>query len=997
MNLVSLISVVDCGLQAQAQADSKMALSATLMSRYELLDKLGEGSRSIIYLAKDNETGNHLACKELCYRSWDLSELNLLEHEIMVNRALVHPNIMRYQYILNDKDNYRYYLLMDYFSKSSLGYQLVKRKETQARFKESTVWSLLAQLCDVLMYLHSVDKRHSTDLSIVLLRDFRPSNFFLSSRGVIQIKSLRYLKPLEFGSVEAEPFVGKIPQLLMPYLAPEVLQGNYYSVSSDIWSLGCFLYEICTFQTLVTGRTPDDVLHALASIRHPIVLDHYSQDLSRAINLMLQPNPQDRITLKQLYSYPQLKSASDKYKVYITHTRKPIGDTVSSMCLCKCGGDGYSCCINARRKNGLSDTYVSRKDFKIETITPSNLWQQETFSRCTKRHKAKDEFEVTYVNQHMGDEGIKYERLEADTLALEDRLGYTPNATGVVFTQPAIQATNPNNKYRPPSDTVKESYFATHGRYPKGVVNRLVYSNENSRVEGDCVLQTQFELVEKVTEEQYPNGSPCDVRNMAQGNLAGRTMLNTTIGGQGNMTMMGGFLGAVDVDEIFKDDAVETQDRACSPIVISVHSPSYTRTELDSLMTNDGVTRHTKKHRNEFGDTISSCWQPSLKSNVSSVRTLDLDERVRSLNAPSTPNYRLRDSSYDMYPTLDSKGSTEGPLYANSISPPKKHSSTIGNKYSSKFNNHVIPSSYTASFYDPKMLSAKKALVFEEFSSDEEEQYGHTLQETVTYRRSPPASLYEEPLRLDYYRHPVQVPITYNRGDPVPYINVLKSTQSTSRAVGPSKVEKPKKQRKSKEPARKPVVPFTDDYSVNRVQTPDQTMAAVSHCDSVRDAEGDNSPALISIYSRWSSPSTTPQLPPSEPCIYEHYHASYVPRTRLEPPKTVQVPLPGEYTHYAFSTDKIEKIPKPLKGEHITHEPEPTSDLALSKSNSTRVYERHFLPHEKYVSKYDLQKTHPVIFSTSNSAANRISRGAESLRNTLSTDRGVGSSSLIVQ
>lgn len=98
----------------------------------------------------------------------------------------------------------------------------------------------------------------------------------------------------------------------------------------------------------------------------------------------------------------------------------------------------------------------------------------------------------------------------------------------------------------------------------------------------------------------------------------------------------------MNVDEIFKGEEVETQDRACSPIIVSVHSPNYTRTELDSLMTNDGVTRHTRKHRNEFGDTISTCWQPSLKSNISSVRTLDLDEKVASINMPSTPNHRLR-------------------------------------------------------------------------------------------------------------------------------------------------------------------------------------------------------------------------------------------------------------------------------------------------------------------------------------------------------------------
>lgn len=970
-----------------------MTRLATLMSRYQLLSKLGKGSRSTIYLAQDNETGNYLACKELCYRDWDSSELSLLEHEIMVNRALVHPNIMRYQYILNDKENCRYYLLMSYFSKSDLGYQLVKRKETHARFKEATIWTLMAQLYDVLLYLHSVDKRHSTDISIALLRDFRPSNFFLSSRGIIQIKSLKHLKLLEFGSVEAEPFVSKPPPLLVPYLAPDVLQGNYYSASSDIWSLGCLLYELCTFQAFVTGRTPNDVLQALAGARRSIVLDHYSQSLSHVLSLMLQPNSRDRITLKQLGSFPQLKSAWEQYKAYITHTRKPVGDPIPLLFHCKCGGDGHSCCLDARRKNGLPDTYISRRDLQSDAVTPANLWQQSTSSRllASKRHKSNGEFEVVHVNQRAEDEdGIKYERLESDALALEDRLGYTPNATGVVFTQPAIQAIDLNSTRQSPSNTTKESYFATHGRYPKGVVNRLVYSNENSRMEGGGALQTQFELVEKVIEDSPSIRNPSSAKYIEYGNFAGRTMLNTTIGGQGNMTMMGGVLGPVNVDEIFKGEEVETQDRACSPIIVSVHSPNYTRTELDSLMTNDGVTRHTRKHRNEFGDTISTCWQPSLKSNISSVRTLDLDEKVASINMPSTPNHRLRDNSYDIYPTLNSSGGMAESLYANSLSPPKKNKTSINDSHDSKITSHIFSPSYKASFYDPKMLSTPKA--FEAFSSDEEGQHSDVPQEVINYRRSPPASLYEEPLRLDYHRHPVQVPIVYTTDDTVSYIDILKSTQSTTRAVGSNKPEKLKKQKKSKEPTQPPVISFEDDCSVGRLPTPDRTMIKVSHRDSIREQENDDH--LISAYSRWSSPSITPQ-PPAAPCTYEHYHASYVPRNKLTPPKTIQVPLPGDYTHYAFSSDKIEKSSALAKDIHGAHKPTSTNNLALSRNSTAHVYETHFLPHERYVSKHELQRTHPVTFSMLNTTTNGTRSGAEGLRNTLSTDRGVGSSSQV--
>ena len=111
-----------------------------------------------------------------------------------------------------------------------------KKKHEGTHFTEDEIMHWFVQICLALKYIHGLR---------ILHRDIKASNIFLTGTNCIKLGDFGISKVLQ-GTLEAAMTVVGTPY----YMSPEVYQGKPYTLKSDVWSLGCLLYELCTFEVI---------------------------------------------------------------------------------------------------------------------------------------------------------------------------------------------------------------------------------------------------------------------------------------------------------------------------------------------------------------------------------------------------------------------------------------------------------------------------------------------------------------------------------------------------------------------------------------------------------------------------------------------------------------------------------------------------------------------------------------------------------------------------
>eukprot|EP00425_Heterocapsa_triquetra_P040341 CAMPEP_0195072640 /NCGR_PEP_ID=MMETSP0448-20130528/16180_1 /TAXON_ID=66468 /ORGANISM="Heterocapsa triquestra, Strain CCMP 448" /LENGTH=206 /DNA_ID=CAMNT_0040104657 /DNA_START=25 /DNA_END=642 /DNA_ORIENTATION=+ len=181
-----------------------------------LVRKLGGESREI---AKTID----LTCLSAKERETALQEVSLL-------RRLDHPNIVEY------RDNFfmvdTLVIIMQYCEGGDLQTFIKERQKRKDRILEKKIMSYFVQVLQALQYIHG---------ERILHRDLKTSNLFLmKSMQVVKLGDFGISRVLE-GSIEAAITVVGTPY----YMSPEVCENKPYTFKSDVWSLGCVLYELC--------------------------------------------------------------------------------------------------------------------------------------------------------------------------------------------------------------------------------------------------------------------------------------------------------------------------------------------------------------------------------------------------------------------------------------------------------------------------------------------------------------------------------------------------------------------------------------------------------------------------------------------------------------------------------------------------------------------------------------------------------------------------------
>eukprot|EP00002_Diphylleia_rotans_P016406 TRINITY_DN3191_c0_g1_i2.p1 TRINITY_DN3191_c0_g1~~TRINITY_DN3191_c0_g1_i2.p1 ORF type:complete len:994 (-),score=170.42 TRINITY_DN3191_c0_g1_i2:482-3463(-) len=264
---------------------------AETVSKYEALKALGKGAFGVVSLMRNKETKSLCVVKRMHLQEETVEEIQAIKAEVELLSTLKHPNIVGYQEVYIDPtDRNAICIVMDFCDGGDLDKRIKHAVELNYRFDENQIMSWFTQLVMALDYLHR---------RTIIHRDLKGQNVFLMKNGMIKLGDFGVSKIMG-PSAMAKTMVGT-PY----YLSPEIIKGDGYDFKSDIWSLGCILYELCTLNRPFDG---DNMFHLMANIQKGEykAMDpmYYSTPLHDLVTSLLQLNPTMRPSSSDILSSP---------------------------------------------------------------------------------------------------------------------------------------------------------------------------------------------------------------------------------------------------------------------------------------------------------------------------------------------------------------------------------------------------------------------------------------------------------------------------------------------------------------------------------------------------------------------------------------------------------------------------------------------------------------------------------------------------------------------
>ncbi|KAG8504422.1 Serine/threonine-protein kinase Nek2 [Galemys pyrenaicus] len=264
---------------------------------YEVLHTIGAGSYGRCQKVRRRSDGKVLVWKELDYGSMTEAEKQMLVSEVNLLRELKHPNIVRYYDRIIDRTNTTLYIVMEYCEGGDLASVIAKRTKERQYLEEEFVLRVMTQLTLALRECH----RRSDSGHTVLHRDLKPANVFLDAKQNVKLGDFGLARILNHDTSFAKTFVGT-PY----YMSPEQMSRMSYNEKSDIWSLGCLLYELCALMPPFTAFNQKELAGKIREGKFRRIPYRYSDELNGIITRMLSLKDYHRPSVEEILESPLL-------------------------------------------------------------------------------------------------------------------------------------------------------------------------------------------------------------------------------------------------------------------------------------------------------------------------------------------------------------------------------------------------------------------------------------------------------------------------------------------------------------------------------------------------------------------------------------------------------------------------------------------------------------------------------------------------------------------
>lgn len=214
---------------------------------FEKIDKIGQGTYSNVYKARDSTSGDIVALKKVRFDNLEPESVRFMAREILILRRLDHPNVIKLEGLVTSRMSCSLYLVFKYMEHDLAGLAA----SPDIKFTEPQVKCYMHQLLSGLEHCHTRG---------VLHRDIKGSNLLLDNTGTLKIADFGLAS--FFDPNHKQPMTSRVVTLW--YRPPELLLGaTDYSVGVDLWSAGCILAELLAGKPIMPGRTEVEQLHKI--------------------------------------------------------------------------------------------------------------------------------------------------------------------------------------------------------------------------------------------------------------------------------------------------------------------------------------------------------------------------------------------------------------------------------------------------------------------------------------------------------------------------------------------------------------------------------------------------------------------------------------------------------------------------------------------------------------------------------------------------------------
>ncbi|XP_077133061.1 serine/threonine-protein kinase Nek4 isoform X2 [Ranitomeya variabilis] len=249
--------------------------------------------------------------KKLSLRNAPRRERKAAEQEAQLLSQLKHPNIVAYKESWEGDDGLLY-IAMSFCEGGDLYHKLKEQKGKH--LPESQVVEWFIQITMALQYLHNLHIMH---------RDLKTQNIFLTKSNIIKVGDLGIARVLDSQYDMASTLIGT-PY----YMSPELFSNQPYNYKSDVWALGCCVYEMATLKHAFNAKDMNSLVYRIIEGKLPPMPKDYSNELRDLIGTMLSRTPEKRPTANQIlrksYIKQHIKCFLDNSKLKQVKRRKKM-------------------------------------------------------------------------------------------------------------------------------------------------------------------------------------------------------------------------------------------------------------------------------------------------------------------------------------------------------------------------------------------------------------------------------------------------------------------------------------------------------------------------------------------------------------------------------------------------------------------------------------------------------------------------------------------------